>query len=93
MPVYRKIPMEVIANRWPDEPDSDIQMLFDIEKAHYGKESICSTCGYDYIKHGFINTGHIVCVGDYIIQEADSKKYPVKPEIFNKNYEYVKDSE
>ena len=54
----------------------------------------CKHCGDIMHNHGWIETlegGHVVCPGDWIITGISGEYYPVKPYIFNKTYEELKE--
>jgi hypothetical protein len=53
---------------------------------------VCQHCGVRMHEHGWIDTpqgGHIVCPGDWIINEPVNKNeyYPCKPDVFAATYE------
>ena len=58
----------------------------------FGNE-ICLECKHSYNSHGWIDTmgkidgGHVVCVGDWIITDAEGEYYPCKPDVFEMTYE------
>ena len=45
---------------------------------------ICKHCNQIMHNHGWIEDGHIVCPGDYIITGVDGEYYPCKPNMFNR---------
>jgi hypothetical protein len=55
-------------------------------------ETPCKHCGQIMHNHGWIDTlesGHIVCPGDWIITGVKGEHYPCKPDIFDMTYEPV----
>lgn len=78
----------------------DLEM-YDKYKQHEGKvvryyrhpsvpgDTVCKHCGKTMHEHGWIDTlesGHIVCPGDWIITGVKGEMYPCKPDIFEKTY-------
>lgn len=52
----------------------------------------CQKCSYIMHQHGWIDTlesGHVVCPGDWIITGVKGERYPCKPDIFEQTYEAV----
>jgi hypothetical protein len=50
----------------------------------------CEQCGELMNSHGWIDLpggGHVVCPGDYVVTEAEGKRYPLKPDLFDATYE------
>jgi hypothetical protein len=77
-------PAERKANGW----EGDIVRYF----RHPGVsgDSSCAHCGKTMHVHGWIDTlesGHIVCPGDWIITGVKGEHYPCKPDIFEATYE------
>lgn len=59
-------------------------------------DKICNKCGYFMEKHGWIDTlqsGHMVCPGDWIIKAPYDEYYPCKPDIFEATYEPVNEKD
>ena len=55
-------------------------------------QSECKQCGKTMNDHGWIDTlesGHVVCPGDFIITGIQGERYPCKPDIFVTTYELV----
>jgi hypothetical protein len=53
-------------------------------------KSACPECGAPRLNHGWIDTiesGHVVCPGDWIITGVQGERYPCKPDIFAATYE------
>lgn len=56
----------------------------------------CQHCRRVMHDHGWIDTlegGHIVCPGDWVITGVQGKRYPCKPDIFDKTYEVANESD
>lgn len=52
----------------------------------------CEHCGLGMHEHGWIDTlesGHVVCPGDWIITGVKGERYPCKPDIFEATYDAV----
>lgn len=52
----------------------------------------CEHCGNIMRLHGWVDTlesGHIVCPGDWVITGVKGEYYPCKPDIFEATYEAV----
>lgn len=55
----------------------------------------CKHCGIIMNNHGWIDTlesGHVVCPGDFIITGVKGEMYPCKPDIFEQTYSSVNES-
>ncbi len=55
---------------------------------------LCEHCGMTMHEHGWIDTlesGHVVCPGDFIITGVKGERYPCKPDIFAQTYEPVEE--
>jgi len=55
----------------------------------------CKKCGVIMHFHGWIDTGengHVVCPGDWIIKDT-GEFYPCEPDIFEADFEEVKENE
>ena len=55
-------------------------------------ERLCHHCEKPMHVHGWIDTlesGHVVCPGDWIITGVKGERYPCKPDIFEATYEAV----
>lgn len=53
-------------------------------------DRLCQQCKVRMHEHGFIDTlesGHVVCPGDWIITGTHGERYPCKPYVFEKKYE------
>lgn len=53
---------------------------------------VCQHCGIRMHDHGWIDTlesGHVVCPGDWIITGVKGERYPCKPDVFTETYEPV----
>ena len=57
-------------------------------------ERLCAHCKLKMHIHGWIDTlesGHVVCPGDWIITGVQGERYPCKPDVFEQTYEVVLD--
>lgn len=57
-------------------------------------EIICRQCNIRMHEHGWIDMrevedGYVVCPGEWIITELNSRYYPCSPDIFKETYEEV----
>ena len=90
MAKYRKRPVVIEAERWFQLGDVDDVYTIDRSFQPIGN---CENCNKRIEEHGRIDTlegdTHIVCPGDWIITDIKGKKYPCKPDIFEKTYEPV----
>ena len=53
---------------------------------------VCSKCKKLMCMHGWIDTlesGHIVCPGDWIAKGVQGEFYPIKPDIFEMTYDLI----
>ena len=88
---YRKKPVVIAAKQWfrdGDHPEVMGMPLF----ARPVPDIECNACSVSMLAHGwvgFVNTGHIVCPGDWIITGVKGEHYPCKPDIFEATYEKV----
>ncbi len=87
MPMFRKKPVVVSASQWfevsPERPEVELVR-------HTAPDRSCEHCGKSIMIHGWIDTlesGHVVCPGDWIITGVKGERYPCKPEIFALTYE------
>jgi hypothetical protein len=92
MTKYRKKPVVIEAWKWPENevPEAKISMI------DSDFDWICKECGHLAHEHGNCPTlegYHIVCPGDMIIKGIKGEFYPCKPDIFEKTYEKVEESE
>lgn len=95
---YFNKPVTVEATQWwknGDHPHDGPAHLEGKVVRYYRDPSIdglesCNHCGRNMHDHGFIDTkqgGHVVCPGDYIINEPDGNGYyPCKPNVFEQRY-------
>ena len=100
MTKYRKKPVVIEATPWftngdhPEDGKPEDEGLIVRRYRHPYVSSIrmCETCGHKMERHGWIDTlesGHVVCIGDWIITGVQNEHYPVKPDIFEATYEAV----
>lgn len=86
---YRKKPIIVDAECWHNfQQKNQLGVLPDIFSHEGGNK--CSKCGKLLDEHGTIPTlkgKHIVCPGDWIILGVKGECYPIKPDIFEQDYE------
>jgi hypothetical protein len=96
---YRKKPVVIEATPWfkngdhPDDGEDEhgegkVVRLYRRPESDGGDE--CRHCAQIMNFHGWIDTlesGHIVCPGDYIITGVKGERYPCKPDIFAATYE------
>lgn len=90
---YRKKPVVIEAVKWTGENYDEIKTFcrkdaFLAEEDTDGiwlKEAVLCVCTLE----GILKAS----VGDYIIKGVDGEFYPCKPDIFEKTYEKVEDSE
>jgi len=92
MAKYKKKPVVIEAWKWPENevPEAKISMI------DSDFDWICKECGHLAHEHGNCPTlegYHIVCPGDMIIKGIKGEFYPCKPDIFEKTYEKVEESE
>lgn len=99
MPKFRKKPIVVEAEQWfkamfiLDVPGYYLKVGY-FRHPNIPGESLCSKCGKPFHDHGYIDTpdaGHQVCPGDWVITEADGKRYLCKPDIFTTTYEVIEE--
>ena len=58
--------------------------------------ALCSSCRRTMHIHGWIDTygsGRIVCPGDYVITGFRGKRYPCRPDLFDKTYDLVEEAD
>ena len=95
---YRKKPVVIEATQWfknGDHPeDGDPATEGAVVRYHRGSEldsqKRCGKCNRIMQSHGWIDTlesGHVVCPGDWIITGVVGERYPCKPDIFDTTYE------
>lgn len=102
MPLFRKIPVTIEAHQWfknGDHPEDGVShpgLEGKIVRRYCNPPvvdgAICGQCQRPMYEHGWIDTlegGHIVCPGDWIITGVKGEKYPCKPDIFERTYEFV----
>ena len=56
----------------------------------------CEHCQQPMFEHGWIDTlesGHVVCPGDWIITGVEGERYPCKPTVFEATYSRVREEE
>jgi hypothetical protein len=92
MPKFQKKPVIIEAYQWFKGEDGVVEnhILF----PDYAASRKCEHCGNMICLHGWVKTlesGHIVCPGDWIITGVQGEKYPCKPDIFKETYNPVKD--
>ncbi len=100
MPLYRKKPVVVEAmqlrwSTWNDICDFLGNIISPENPAFYGPASDkCGEVGPEYIniKIPTLEGDHIALHGDYIIKGVNGEFYPCKPDIFEKSYEQVEES-
>ena len=103
MPKYRKNPLVIEATQWfqngdhprddpgqisPDEREGTVVRYYRYPMGN--GQNKCEKCGGIMHNHGWTETlegGHIVCPGDWIITGVAGKRYPCKPDIFEKTYD------
>lgn len=83
---FRKKPVVVEAYQWSKGFTSEVTSYQHPSQGDYA----CRHCARLMNAHGWIDTlesGHIVCPGDWIITGVKGEKYPCKPDIFEASYE------
>ena len=76
--------------------DSEGKVVRRFRHPQMSGHDLCEVCREKYHEHGWIDTlemGHRVCPGDWIITGVHNERYPCKPDIFEKTYEFVRDDE
>lgn len=96
MPKFRKKPVVVEAQEWPNESCWGVVQEY-MDHAPDSKAAVrCRQCERIMDVHGWVVTvegGHIVCPGDRIIKGMKGEFYPCKPDIFKATYEAVKEDD
>ena len=85
MAKYRKKPVIVEASQWLKHGDHPAV-------SKYNATGECNKCARDNAEHGWVDTlesGHVVCPGDWIITGVKGECYPCKPDVFEKTYEKI----
>lgn len=91
---FRKKPVVVEATQWMgsgSEP-SNVTPIWEYRDVWLDSLKPCTHCGSPMHEHGWIDTlesGHIVCPGDWIITGVKGEHYPCKPDVFEATYEPV----
>lgn len=103
MPLYRKTTLTEISEPWYwneresylDPADARLNVkLYKHFQPCDPPDRRCEHCTHAMIWHGWIRTlegGHIVCPFDRIATGAKGEHYPIKPAVFEANYELVPD--
>lgn len=100
---FKKKPIVVDAHQWFKNGDHPLDgIVVDGDNEYEGtvvrfyrhpamnSMFLCQHCQKKLHDHGWIDTlesGHIVCPGDWIVTGIHGEHYPCKPEIFDKTYE------
>lgn len=89
MKAYVKKPVVVHAQQWFSMADT-IGGIVKNFTDYQEDGDVCGHCG-GYLKyHGWVDTGHKVCPGDWIIRGIEGEHYPCKPDIFDQTYDPVR---
>ena len=86
MAKFRKKPVVIEAQQWPEEGDHPAVQSVDARST----DMPCKHCSRPMSVHGWITTlegGHIACPSDWIITGIKGEFYPCKPDIFAATYE------
>jgi hypothetical protein len=91
MPTFRKKPVVIEASQWNGWGDHHAVTAY-LDHHEERPDRPCEKCGKPICSHGWVYTlesGHIVCPGDWIITGVQGENYPCKPDIFEATYEKV----
>lgn len=99
---FRERPAEVIAHQWfkngdhPEDGPSDregrVVRFFRRPDPEYAGTVVHDHCGWTWHDHGWIDgpgDGYPVCPGDWIVTDAEGKRYPCIPVEFDKRFEAI----
>lgn len=90
MAKYRKKPVVIDAVQWIGQDFWEDKVKNKILIEAYEEGHFVLTHGVIYIKT--LEGDMVACFGDYIIKGTHGEFYPVKSDIFEANYEKVKDN-
>lgn len=92
---YRKKPVEIEAEQWPDDGDTSYDALCQRAKIHRwikdngGKTQVVNHMGDIYSAIITLEGEMRISSGDFVIRGVQGEFYPCKPDIFEATYEPV----
>jgi hypothetical protein len=88
---FRKKQHEISAMKWDGTNYDIVKIFLGYNPDYYGGEVVSSLKLLNALVIKTLEGDKIACPGDWIIQDVFGDFYPCKPEIFEMDYEEIKD--